>query len=150
MASIPAEPILQPFSDVHRRESWWGLIPVPAAHARPHRVICLLIGIWIFNAYDLTLTLWAHGHGVLFEENPIARQMLEWGVASLILYKIGLILIGSYPLLKLRHALATEVSALIIFLAYLVLAVQWSEYCRLAEIAVLPSQATTAWLDLMS
>ena len=150
MASIPADPILQPLSDVCGRESWWGWIPVPAAHARPHRVICLLTAIWMFNAYDLTMTLWAYGHGVLFEGNPIAQQMLEWGVASLILYKVGLILIGSYPLLKLRHALTTEVSALIILLAYLALAVQWSEYCRLAEIAILPSQAATAWLDLIS
>ena len=41
--------------------------------ARPHRVICLVMGIWLINGFDLALTLLAHEQGLLEEQNPVAR-----------------------------------------------------------------------------
>ena len=94
--------------------------------ARSHRVICLILGIWLINGFDLALTLFSHEQGVLDEANPVARRMLEQGTLPLILYKIGLVLIGSYPLLKFRAARITELAAIVIVIVYATLAVQWS------------------------
>ena len=94
--------------------------------ARSHRVICLILGIWLINGFDLALTLFSHEQGMLDEANPVARRMLEQGTLPLILYKIGLVLIGSYPLLKFRAARITELGTIVILIVYATLAVQWS------------------------
>ena len=96
------------------------------ADARAHRVICLVLGIWLFNAFDLVFTIFAHEQGMLHEENPLARHMLQCGIASVVLYKTGLVLIGSYPLLRFRTARITELGAYVILIAYAFLAVRWS------------------------
>lgn len=95
--------------------------------ARSHRVLCLVGGIWLLNAFDLVLTILAFQQGVLQEGNPIARYMFGLGIPSVILFKIGLVSIGSYPLLRFRTARITEMGSLVILLAYAYLAVHWSE-----------------------
>jgi len=95
--------------------------------ARSHRVICLVLGVWLLNGFDLALTILAHNQGMLAEENPVARHLLADGPSSLILFKIGLVLIGSYPLLRFRCARITELATLVILVAYAFLAVHWSE-----------------------
>lgn len=95
--------------------------------ARSHRVICLVVGIWILNGFDLAFTVLAHHQGMLSEENPIARVMLGYGTPSVILFKIGLVLIGSYPLLRFRTARITEMGAFVILIAYAALGVHWKE-----------------------
>ena len=95
--------------------------------ARSHRVICLVLGIWLLNGFDLAFTILSHDQGMLHEENPLARHMLAYGTASIILYKIGMVLIGSYPLLRFRAARITELGSFVILLAYAFLAVHWSE-----------------------
>ncbi len=96
------------------------------AEARSHRVICLVLGIWLLNGFDLTFTILSHEQGVLHEENPVARHMLEQGTASMVLFKIGLVLIGSYPLLRFRRARVTELGSYVILAAYAFLAFRWS------------------------
>ena len=93
---------------------------------RSRRVICLVAGIWLFNAFDLALTIIAHQQGLLQEENPLARELLRHGAVPLILYKTGLVLIGSYPLLKFRAARITELGTLVVLLIYALLAARWS------------------------
>jgi len=95
--------------------------------ARSHRVICLVLGIWLLNGFDLAFTILSHEQGMLHEENPLARHMLAYGTLSIILYKIGMVLIGSYPLLRFRAARITELGSFVILLAYAFLAVHWSE-----------------------
>lgn len=95
--------------------------------ARSRRVILLVLGIWLFNAFDLVLTVLAHNQGLLREENPLARALLEMGIPSLVLFKIGLVLIGSYPLLRFRMARITEMGTCVILVAYMFLAVHWNE-----------------------
>ena len=95
--------------------------------ARSHRVICLVLGIWLLNGFDLAFTILSHELGMLHEENPLARHMLAYGTASIILYKIGLVLLGSYPLLRFRAARITEMGSFVILLAYAILAMHWSE-----------------------
>jgi len=101
------------------------------AESRAHRVICLVLGIWLLNAFDLALTLLAHSQGVLDEENPLARMLLGMGTPSIVLFKIGLVLIGTHPLLRYRHARVTELGTLVILVAYALLAVHWQECYKL-------------------
>jgi hypothetical protein len=95
--------------------------------ARSHRVICLVLGIWLLNGFDLAFTILSHEQGMLHEENPLARHMLAYGTASIILFKTGFVLIGSYPLLRFRTARITELGSFVILFAYAILAVHWSE-----------------------
>jgi len=106
--------------------SWWSRLIDWIVEARSHRVICVVLGIWLLNAFDLTFTILSHEQGLLHEQNPLARHMLQNGTPSIMLYKIGLVLIGTYPLLKFRKARITEMAALLVFLSYATLAVRWS------------------------
>lgn len=125
---VPARPA--PVADLWRRCVAWFV------KARAHRVVCLVLGIWLINAFDLILTILSHEQGVLVEQNPFARHMLEQGVLSLILYKTGMVCIGSYPLLKFRTARITECGALVILLTYATLAVHWSECYEAYSVAL--------------
>ena len=89
-------------------------------------MICVVLGIWLLNGFDLTFTVLSHQQGMLHEENPLARHMLQNGVASIMLYKIGLVLIGSYPLLRFRRARITELGTYVILAAYALLAIHWA------------------------
>lgn len=116
--------------------NWWSRRIAWVVAARSHRVICLILGIWLINAFDLIFTILSHEQGVLVEQNPFARKMLELGVASLVLYKIGLVLIGSYPLIKFRAARITEWGTLVVFLSYATLAVRWSDCYEAYHVAL--------------
>lgn len=106
---------------------WWDRALRWLVDARSHRVVCLIAGVWLINAFDLVFTVLSHQQGMLVEQNPVARQMLTYGVPSLVLYKIGLVFIGSYPLLKFRAARISEWGALIVLIVYAALAVRWSD-----------------------
>ena len=120
---FPAPDAIGPYStDRH----WWARCTTWLAESRSHRVICLVVAIWLLNAFDLTLTVLAHQQGVLHEGNPVAASLLEHGPLSLGLFKIGLVLIGSYPLLRYRRTRITELGALVVLVAYATLAIHWS------------------------
>lgn len=106
-----------------------------AVRARSHRVICLVAGIWMLNGFDLILTILAQEQGLLQEENPFGRYMLRYGTASVVLFKVGLVLIGSYPLLRFRTARITELAAVFILVTYAMLAVHWSHCYELYALA---------------
>ena len=104
----------------------WVEYAAQVLEGRSQRVVYLVAGIWLFNAFDLALTLIAHQQGLLDEENPFARELLRHGAWPLVLYKTGLVLVGSYPLLKFRAARITELGTLVVLVAYAMLAVRWS------------------------
>jgi len=106
------------------------------AEARAHRVILLVLGIWLLNGFDLAFTVISHQQGMLHEENPLARHMLHNGTASIVLFKTGLVLIGSYPLLRFRAARISELGAFTILFAYVLLAVHWAQVVDLNTIAI--------------
>ena len=97
------------------------------SQSRAQRVLFLIGVIWILNAFDLILTVTAYQQGLLQEGNPLARYMLQLGMPSIVLFKIGLVWIGSYPLLRYRNARITEMGAFVILIAYTMLAMHWSE-----------------------
>lgn len=106
------------------------------ADSRAHRVLCIVAGIWILNAFDLILTIFAHELGVLHEENPIAQEFLQGGTLSIMLFKIGLVLLGSYPLLRFRSARIAELGALVVMIVYAFLAIRWSTCYELYTLSV--------------
>lgn len=115
----PIEPSAPPRSFRHRMGCW-------LTESRSHRVICLLAAIWLLNAFDLTLTILSHEQGFLQEQNPVAQHILEMGTPSIALFKIGLVLVGSYPLLRYRHVRITELASFVILFVYALLAARWS------------------------
>lgn len=108
------------------RRPWTKRVVKWAVSARAHRIICLVLGIWMLNAFDLAFTILSNEQGLLYEQNPLARHMLSNGMASIILFKLGLVLIGSYPLLRFRRARIAELAACLVFAAYVLLAIRWS------------------------
>ena len=135
MALAPTAPLPEVLERPSGKPPWYDQMVHWVANARSHRVICLVAGIWLLNAFDLMLTVLAHEQGLLQEQNPIARHLLQMGVPSIVLFKIGLVLIGSYPLLRFRRARITELGTLVILVAYALLAVHWSDCYELYTLA---------------
>ncbi|MGB0716096.1 MAG: DUF5658 family protein [Phycisphaerae bacterium] len=115
----------QPALAADRNNTWQRFVDWIAA-SRSHRVLSLVAAIWCLNWFDLVLTILSYRHGMLHEQNPVARQLLEHGELSILLYKVGLVLIGSYPLLRFRTSRITELGALVILGSYALLAFRWS------------------------
>jgi len=107
-------------------DGWLPRLADWMAESRTHRVIVLVLAIWLLNGFDLVFTILAYQQGLLHEENPVARQLLRQGPWSISFYKIAMVLIGSYPLLRFRAARITELGALVVLIAYATLAVHWS------------------------
>ncbi len=104
---------------------WFARLVDWAVAARSHRVICLLIGLWVINAFDVTLTILAHHQGMLEESNPIARRLLLHSPYVITLYKVGLVTFASVVLLKQRTRLVAEIAAGGMLLIYTIVAIQW-------------------------
>ncbi len=111
----------------HGERPWSARFVDWFVEARSHRVICLLMGVWLLNGFDLAFTVLSYNQGMLHEENPLARHMLGYGTTSIVLFKIGMVLIGSYPLLRFRTARITELGAFVILGANALLAVHWAQ-----------------------
>ena len=126
--------------------TWTSRLMTWMAEARSHRVICVVMGIWMLNAFDLIFTLLSHRHGLLDEENPIARFVLGNGTLSIVLFKVGLVLIGSYPLLRFRRVRLAELASYVVLAAYAFLAIRWSTCFELYS-AALPGQLDLAGLE---
>ena len=129
--------------DVRQDATFFDRIVAWAVEARAHRVILLVASIWMLNAFDLAFTVLSHEQGMLHEENPVARHLLGYGTLSIVLFKVGLVLIGTYPLLRFRTARITELGTMVILVAYAVLAMHWSECLELYTITVSHSVALT-------
>ena len=105
-------------SDQHNLASGWQpqLPAVPAAVApartrRPagdRRLAYLLLVAWIINLFDLCLTVLAWRQHLMVELNPLAAKVLPHGTAAIIIYKIGLLVIGTTALWYCRRHWATE------------------------------------------
>jgi hypothetical protein len=132
-----------------RRAHWWTRFIGWVVEARSHRVLCLVFGIWLLNAFDLTFTILAHENGMLDEQNPVARHVLQRGTPSVMLFKIGLVIIGSYPLLRFRRTRIAELGALVVLVAYAGLAVRWSN-CLEVYSMTMPNSANYADIESMT
>ncbi len=148
MEVCPGSPIATRLTRDSGRQSPWKRLLDWVAESRSHRVICIVCGILLLNAFDLTLTMVSHEQGVLHEQNPVARQLLRSGPSSIILYKVGLVVIGCYPLLRFRRARITELASIVIMLAYVILAIRWS-VCYELFCSVFPGETNVADVAVM-
>ena len=92
---------------------------------RPQRVVCLLIGLWLINGFDVVLTMAAHRQGLLDETNPIAARLLSHSPAAVLLYKLALVTFASTVLLTHRRQFIAEIAATGMLVIYLLVAVHW-------------------------
>lgn len=107
------------------KRSWIGRLFDWASSSRSHRVICLLVGVWLVSAFDLLLTVTAHEQGLLHESNPIAARILPHGAAAIAAYKLVLLTLPSIVLLTHRNQVLTEIAAAGVLVIYVIVAVQW-------------------------
>ncbi len=125
---------------------WWRFEQWFVA-ARGNRVICFVMCIWLLNAFDLAFTLLSHQSGMLYEQNPLARQVLRLGPLSVMLYKLGLVAIGTYPLLKYRKFRISEMAAIIVVFVYSMLAIRWANCYHFYSMAFPYRMNMTASMD---
>jgi hypothetical protein len=93
--------------------------------ARSHRVICILVGLWVINIFDLVLTTLAYRQGLLHELNPIARKLLPLGPVVLAVFKAFLVGGSSVVLVRYRSRLIAEITAAAALVVYAAVAVRW-------------------------
>ncbi len=106
------------------------------ANRRGRRICLLVTAIWIMNAFDLFMTLHAHGHGLLTETNPIARYLLVQGPFALIVFKILFAGFGGCVLLCNRHHVLAEYMAWLAVAVNLSVAVRWMSCYEFYEVTV--------------
>jgi hypothetical protein len=118
------------------------------ARRRGRRICLLVAAIWIMNAFDLSMTLHAHGHGLLAETNPIARYLLVLGPFALIMFKILLAGFGGCVLLWSRHHALAEYMTWLAVAVNLSVVVRWMSCYEFYEVTlnqgVLPSRIVSA------
>jgi len=95
--------------------------------AARRRRILLLVGILVaLNALDLAFTVLAYHHGVLEETNPFARMLLVGGTPGIAAYKLVLVAVGIYPMLRYRTHRVVELGAILGIVLYLTVTLRWS------------------------
>jgi hypothetical protein len=88
-------------------------------------VLCILTGLWLISAFDLTLTMLAHNNKLLHESNPIAARVLTQGPEALCAYKVVLVTGGTLILVVYRRRLVAELASALMLVVYTLVAVQW-------------------------
>ncbi len=94
-------------------------------NARSHRVICLVIGLWMINGFDVVLTVLAHQQGMLAETNPIAEKLLAHSPVMVAVFKATLVTFASTVLIVYRRKFLAEIAAAGMLFIYTIVAVQW-------------------------
>ena len=119
-----SEAVLAPpaLPSVRRLGLGWGQA------SRSRRILILLAGVWMLNAFDLGFTLLAHMQGALLELNPIANRLLSYGTEAVIAYKLVVVLFGTSLLWWTRHHRVTEMGTWLVLLAYVALALRWQYF----------------------
>lgn len=116
------------------KQAFAGILPGVDCHAarikralsaRGRRVALFVFAICVINLFDLVLTIRAHRDGMLHEENPLARLLLEFGPMALLVFKISVIAGAGYVLFSLRRHRCAEVACVFVLLTYVAVAVRW-------------------------
>ena len=92
---------------------------------RGRRVLYLLVGVWILNAFDLSLTLRAQADGMLHERNPLARAILSFGAPAIFAFNAAAVAGATCVLYRLRSHRCAEVASVLVLFAYVGVACQW-------------------------
>ncbi len=95
---------------------------------RPKRVLLLLAAIWIVQGFDLGFTLFAHQCGTFAEMNPAAAWLLDRGPIWAVLFKVGLVLLGTVILWRYRTRAVSEGALWLVMGACVGLSLRWRDY----------------------
>lgn len=100
-----------------------------ALRSRSIRVCILLVAVVLMSIADLYMTLtYLQGPG-MGEGNPIARWIMSancpWALGS---FKLGLLAISCFILLKVRHRKSAELGTWLCLVVMVWLTMQWKEY----------------------
>ena len=77
--------------------------PAAAAPRWASTVAWLVLAVWVFNVADLVLTYDALNAGRAEELNPFMNALFAWGLAPVVLYKVGVVSAGLLALWLLRR-----------------------------------------------
>lgn len=129
--SLPGLDLARAFERAQRPSrsaaAWQALVTMAGHLNRPRRVMLLLAAVWVLNAFDLCFTI-IESSGRFFRElNPMAAQLLDTPVA-LATYKVSLVFMGSFILLKYRRRRISELGCWFLLFTYSYLWVRWAEY----------------------
>ncbi|MEO1008797.1 MAG: DUF5658 family protein [Planctomycetota bacterium] len=123
------------------RPTFWDAVRCPESRSR--RVAVLLLAIVAMSIADLVMTIEHMVGPGMYESNPLARMILEFGTpTTLAMFKAMTTLIGLWLLWKTRRSKAGEIGAIICLVVLTWLMVRWKVYSdqmtlltpRLAEI----------------
>ena len=92
---------------------------------RDRRFVCLLIGVWIVNCFDLELTLLAAQQRMLWELNPLVSGLISFGPKALTFYKFALLAMGSLILWRYRQYRIASVALWVVAIACVILSLVW-------------------------
>lgn len=113
---------------VFRRVKWPSWLASLAWLSRSRRVLLLLGGVWVLNAFDLGYTMLESTRQHFVELNPVASALLKGPDHWIVAYKAGLVIGGSSILLALRRFALAEYSCWLLFGAYCYVGGLWSRY----------------------
>ncbi|MGD1917059.1 MAG: DUF5658 family protein [Phycisphaerales bacterium] len=106
------------------------------AEFRARRVNLFLTAIVLLSLADLAMTLDHMTGAGMYESNPLARFILQWGTpASLAMFKCMTLLLGSWLLWRARRSVAGEIGAIVCMVVLTWLMFRWNDYsAQMAEL----------------
>jgi len=118
----------------------WVQVPLREQWANPdfraRRVNLFLTAITFLSLADLVMTLDHMTGAGMYESNPLARFILQWGTpASLAMFKCMTLLLGTWLLWRTRRSVASEIGAIICMVVLTWLMFRWNDYStQMAEL----------------
>jgi hypothetical protein len=95
---------------------------------RSRRVLLTLAAVWVISIFDLGYTLSESGTEDFCEANPLAAKLLGGPEQFVVVYKFGLLGVGTLILLMLRRYAVAELACWFLFVFKLYVAVRWYGY----------------------
>ncbi|MFI4881430.1 MAG: DUF5658 family protein [Phycisphaerales bacterium JB064] len=120
---------------------------------RARRINLYLVAIVFLSLADLAMTLDHMVGPGMYESNPLARLILQWGSPTTLgMFKCMTLLLGCWLLWRTRRSVASEVGAVICMVVLTWLMIRWNNYSNemveltphLAEIQMYNNEAWVA------
>ena len=92
--------------------------PKRPSEARDQLLILLLVQLWVLNIADLALTRYGMWLGFATESNGVMDYFLRAGTLPALLFKVGIVSLGSILLWRLRHYTVATVAAALMALVF--------------------------------
>lgn len=150
------------FSDALRTSGFpnWMRVPLRQQWANPdfraRRVNLFLLAIVFLSLADLSMTLDHMVGPGMYESNPLARFILQFGTpATLAMFKCMTLLLGTWLLWRARRSVAGEVGAILCMVVLTWLMFRWNHYSNemtalTPHLAEIQAYNNDAWVAITS